>query len=112
MEVPVLGFAAYSGTGKTTLIERLLGRLTHGKPICAAQLLRILEHYYAVAHYDAHKRDQTQNRGDAEIQTENPQTEESSEEAEGTQQHSQHRKRDFFEMEDQEDEEHQHGCEK
>ena len=28
MEVPVLGFAAYSGTGKTTLIERLLGRLT------------------------------------------------------------------------------------
>ena len=25
--IPVLGFAAYSGTGKTTLIERLVGSL-------------------------------------------------------------------------------------
>ena len=27
MNIPVIGFAAYSGTGKTTLIEKLLRRL-------------------------------------------------------------------------------------
>ncbi|SHO56185.1 molybdopterin-guanine dinucleotide biosynthesis protein B [Vibrio quintilis] len=63
-DIPVLGFAAFSGTGKTTLLEQLIPRLTH-----QGYRIGIYKHSHHVVELDKPGKDSFRLRAAGAIQT-------------------------------------------